>query len=71
MNVKQLKEQLIGVPGDALILVPSRDHSYRPAQVDVSTAIAYGKGRAAIVVEDHGDQHNTPGGTRVPALIVS
>lgn len=35
MTVKQLKEQLAGVPDDAVVLVPGDDFDYRLALVDL------------------------------------
>lgn len=41
MTVKQLKEQLIGIPDEAILVVDSFDHSYRTCTVDSTTAIVH------------------------------
>jgi hypothetical protein len=67
MNVKQLKEQLWGVPDEAVIVIPGLDHSYRFATFETTTAMVY-PGRH--VCEDYGDKHNAPGGKRIPVLLI-
>lgn len=39
MTIKQLKEQLIGIPDDALIVVRGYDHFYNEAAVESTTAV--------------------------------
>jgi hypothetical protein len=67
MNVRQLKEQLAGVPDDAIVVVPAPDHSYRPASVDSMKARSYHDRRTFYLQEDTGQET----GVRVSILVFS
>jgi hypothetical protein len=70
MNVYQLKQQLAGIPDDAIVVRPGSDHSYRLATVDATTAMVYlHQGHRTHICEDHGDEHNEPGGRRINVLL--
>ena len=74
MTVKQLKDQLIGIPDDAVVLRPGHDHGYRMAMVDSVNVMRYPGPvacRGTVYAEDYGDEHNDPGGKRIPALVIS
>ena len=68
MTVKQLKEQLIGVPDEAVILIPGSDHSYNKASVESTTARFYRMD--GFYCEDCGEE-NDPGSIQVAALVFS
>lgn len=73
MTVKQLKEQLIGVPDDALIVRPVADHCYRLAKVDATTAISYSctfLKDGMMLTEDRGED-NGPGGKQINILLIT
>jgi hypothetical protein len=69
MNVRQLKEQLAGVPDEALVVVPGPDHSYRPALVDSTKALLFYEGRSIVIGEDSDQEDGKP--VRVDVLVFS
>lgn len=68
MTVKQLKEQLIGIPEDAIIVCPGSDHSYVEADITATTAVKYSRRE---ISEDFGDGYVEPGGKRINVLLVA
>lgn len=69
MTIKELKEQLAGIPDEAKIVVPGNDHTYRLAVVDLTTALFDGRWWN----EDFGED-TTPEseyGKRLPVLLIS
>lgn len=71
MKVKDLKALLEKAPDDAEILVPARDHSYRHATVELTTALFDRLGY--VIAEDYGEE-STPEkeyGKRRPVIVVN
>ena len=69
MNIKRLKQLIANAPDDALVLVPTCDHSYRVADIVLGTALR----DKHEWTEDFGEE-STPEaeyGKRHPALIVT
>ena len=72
MNVKQLKEQLAGIPDEALVVIPAHDHSYALASVDSTKALAFYEKRSITLAEDCGQEpgiNSHP--VKVPVLVFS
>ncbi len=45
MNLKQLKEQLIGVPDDAVVVLDERDGWFRECKAELTRAVDTGHGQ--------------------------
>jgi len=73
MNVKQLKEWLIGIPDEAILMVRGSDHSYHPCCVDSTKAVkTIEAGYGANYCEDfYPDEKPEEGKSRVPILLFS
>lgn len=72
MNVRQLKEQLAGVPDEALVVTSAHDHSYRLASVDSTKALAFYENRSITLAEDSGQETGLNSQPRkVPVLVFS
>lgn len=67
---RELLKILSKVPDDAVVVVPSEDHSYRLAEVSRDTALYDRKSRT--FSEDFGEDVTPEAdyGTRVPVLVV-
>lgn len=71
MTVGQLRKQLLDISDDAVLLRPASDHEYRPATVELTTALFDAEHHCW--TEDHGEDA-TPEkdyGKRVPVVVVS
>lgn len=69
MTVKELSEIIANMPGDAKVLVPSSDHSYRDADGMVTTALYL---RRRGWTEDYGEEHTPEAeyGKRMTVLVI-
>lgn len=68
ITIAKLREIIADAPETAFLVVPSHDHSYRPASVEVGTALFHPQ----CISEDFGEDQ-TPEeeyGKRLPVLIV-
>lgn len=61
-ELKQRKD----IPDDAIIVVSSSDHTYKPAYIDNTTAMKYGQS----LTEDCVDFPVEVGGSRIPVVLV-
>jgi len=64
----QFLAEVSKMPDNALIVVPSSDHSYREAHIEESTALFDGKG----FTEDYGEDVTPEAeyGKRIPVIVV-
>jgi hypothetical protein len=69
MNVRQLKEQLAGIPDEALVVVSGPNHRYRTASVDGTRALAFYEKRGIVLGEYSDQEDGHP--VEVPILLFS
>jgi hypothetical protein len=72
MTVKQLRELIADAADDALVVIPSSDHSYLEVEAERTTAVGYQfrRGKPMRLDEDFGDEYIDEGGKRVNVLLV-
>lgn len=66
---QQLLEIIQAAPDNAVLLIPSHDHSYRAASVQVTKAEYHP--REKMFNEYHGDQHLSSGSKVIDVIVIS
>lgn len=69
LTKRELLLKIAEAPDDAYVLVPSSDHSYRPAEARVESALF--SRRSHEFSEDFGDKHKDKLEIRITAIIIS